>query len=797
MLKVEKIKRKSFAAGGLDKILNIKVMSTAKKSFKKLPKVQEPVPPKAQPKATVAEPKLVKETPKVSAPVKVQPKLTPASPAKPTKPSTDLKQKLTKIYKANENRTIELLNLKEIIAFLDGLPSPGSTAYKSLNLQLQGVINLAFHKAESAARLLVVDSDLTGKARFEISQFSKTTFPSNFQDLVQHLADVWGHRPDQAPQLTQLFELLLKSNIVGSQQKLLLTLKLYNSGDLTGSTIGFETIASDPGAEWKDRVECAKFLLLGDDADKHSLAQEVLCELIVDPATLPKMSGVGEDEGSRSSASSSEEEADFSSSEDSTPDFLKSSPSASEDDSPVAALSGDDGGDDVDESPSTSEGDFFTVKKRKIPPEKLAKRRAAREAAKRKKADELWQHSTQVRYGIIADFLRTRRVARVDKRGGKRIVLIPAIFTSLVKDKLRPSEVINLREFVLPVVALFVRDQLNHVRQRIMAASVLYESKQDDLVAEARDLLLKVGKDVTLEEDVRADALDFIRTRALAQKNKADLELSTKLLMDLGSEASASGNITIAKKVKTIYENSQNVHDDLVSDAIMTFINDMDENKDTYSFSQVESDIAALYQTWGTSSDEVKKARSAIYRCSIDHSTFGQGSFTVKKIFCYIWTLVQDFRDLKLVKTSEKTSDAAAGEKPLKGRVVADLLERRFVDALIEMGDTCTTGHVARLAQVMQGYGVDVKISFKQQIKANVSGRIGAMVRDETDEAMVEALTLGVLEDADKEIKDKYEKWMKVKLEKLKIVLWKEFSAHVKKADFEEAFAEAAGELLA
>lgn len=784
-------------------------MSTAKKSFKKLPKVQESPPAKIQPKAKAKvesdiEPKLVKETPKVNAPAKVQPKSTPplaslvppaspAKPTKPTKPSTDLKQKLTKIYKANENRTIELLNLKEIIAFLDGLPSPGSTAYKSLNLQLQGVINLAFHKAESAARLLVVDSDLTGKARFEISQFSKTTFPSNFQDLVQHLADVWGHRPDQAPQLTQLFELLLKSNIVGSQQKLLLTLKLYNSGDLTGSTIGFETIASDPGAEWKDRVECAKFLLLGDDADKHSLAQEVLCELIVDPATLPKMGGIGEDEGSRSSASSSEEEADFSSSEDSTPDFLKSSPSASEaeeDDSPVAALSGD-----VDSS--TSEGDIFTVKKRKIPPEKLAKRRAAREAAKRKKADELWQHSTQVRYGIIADFLRTRRVARVDKRGGKRIVLIPAIFTSLVKDKLRPSEVINLREFVLPVVALFVRDQLNHVRQRIMAASVLYESKQDDLVAEARDLLLKVGKDVTLEEDVRADALDFIRTRALAQKNKADLELSTKLLMDLGSEASASGNITIAKKVKTIYENSQNVHDDLVSDAVMTFINDMDENKDTYSFSQVESDIAALYQTWGTSSDEVKKARSAIYRCSIDHSTFGQGSFTVKKIFCYIWTLVQDFRDLKLVKTSEKTSDASPTEKPLKGRVVADLLERRFVDALIEMGDTCTTGHVARLAQVMQGYGVDVKISFKQQIKANVSGRIGAMVRDETDEDIAAALTLGVLEDADKEIKDKYEKWMRAKLEKLKIVLWKEFSTHVKKADFEEAFAEAAGELLA
>jgi len=772
-------------------------MSTAKKSFKKLPKVQEPPPPKIQPKAkakieSVVEPKLVKETPKVSAPVKVQPKssLPPATPppTKPTKPSTDLKQKLTKIYKANENRTIELLNLKEIIAFLDGLPAPGSTAYKSLNLQLQGVINLAFHKAESAARLLVVDSDLTGKARFEISQFSKTTFPSNFQDLVQHLADVWGHRPDQAPQLTQLFELLLKSNIVGSQQKLLLTLKLYNSGDLTGSTIGFETIASDPGAEWKDRVECAKFLLLGDDADKHSLAQEVLCELIVDPATLPKMGGVGEDEGSRSSASSSEEEADFSSSEDSTPDFLKSSPSASEDDSPVAALS-DDGGDES----TSSEGDIFTVKKRKIPPEKLAKRRAAREAAKRKKADDLWQHSTQVRYGIIADFLRTRRVARVDKRGGKRIVLIPAIFTSLVKDKLRPSEVINLREFVLPVVALFVRDQLNHVRQRIMAASVLYESKQDDLVAEARDLLLKVGKDVTLEEDVRADALDFIRTRALAQKNKADLEISTKLLMDLGSEASASGNITIAKKVKTIYENSQNVHDDLVSDAVMTFINDMDENKDTYSFSQVESDIAALYQTWGSSNEDIKKARSAIYRCSIDHSTFGQGSFTVKKIFCYIWTLVQDFRDQKVVKTS----DAAAGEKPLKGRVIADLLERRFVDALIEMGDTCTTGHVARLAQVMQGYGVDVKISFKQQIKANVSGRIGAMVRDETDEVMVEALTLGVLEDADKEIKDKYEKWMKTKLEKLKIVLWKEFSAHVKKADFEEVFAEAAGELLA
>lgn len=697
---------------------------------------------------------------------KVPPKPSPKKeddfvPPKPKKIILDqvMRDRLRKILKDINKGSTELRNVSEIESYLKGLPASGTKEYNSLDFEVQGIINAAYHKAESMTTILVTDSDLTGKSRFELCKFSKRIFPAHFNELIQNLVDVFGYKKDQEPEMITLYDLLFASDMIPGNQKMKLALKLYAKGYLMSSFEGFKIVAQDPNVDWKDRLEACKFLLVGDEPELHSLSQEVLCSLVSDDKTLVIIEDPKGDlgEGSRSSASEDGGEEDFFSSDSSEelPDFLRESLSHSE-------------------AEEESSGDIFIKKKVKVDPKKREKLLASREAKKRALEDEKWKQATMERYNIIADFLKS--VKKIIRKT-KKVYYIPAILARNFSNKLIPAEGINLKEFITPVSIIFYNDPKNHIRQRIMACSIVYECGDQTSQKEAFKFLMSVGSNNNYSEDERADAIDKITL--YAGKRKDEKSAAYKLLMEIGT---SSKDTSVISRIKTIYNNSQNVHDDSVTGAVLEFIDTFDPFKEIYTFVEVESQL-----TYPEGQD-AKKCRAAIYRCSIDHAKFGEEGWTVKKIFCYVWSLIQEYRDVKKVDVEGKS---------MKGEKVADLLEKRFVDALVEMGDTCTTGHVARLVGVMEGFGLTITISYKTQIKANVSGRIMALVRDEPNEETKEILELGVMEDCPEDIKQKYRKWMKSKLDLIVKELWKEFSAvKIKKTDFDEAIGEATKELM-
>jgi hypothetical protein len=378
----------------------------------------------------------------------------------------------------------------------------------------------------------------------------------------------------------------------------------------------------------------------------------------------------------------------------------------------------------------------------------------------------------------------------VEKKGKKvvRIHKVPAIKSHLNRWKLDPAEGLDLRKFILPVVVLFANNSANHIRHRIMAASVLYDSELPDQQKEGFNFLISVGKDRAYIEDVRADALDSV-LRLSGPSKAQEKQQARKLLIELGREASEKEDAKVSNRVRTIYQNSQNIHDDAVSEETMNFINEIDPTIPTYTFTDIEKDLVDIYRKLHLNDIDKKRARSAIYRCSIDHATFGEDRHSVRQIFSYIWTLIQDYQEKEEVKVPGE-------DKKITGAKTTELLEKRFVEALVEMGDTCTTGHVARLVQVLDGYGVDMSISFKDQIIANVSGRIAAKARDVKDPKTREILDVGVMDEADPELRKGYLKWMKDSLVKLEKELWSEFKPHVKKPEFDAAFGQARDDLL-
>ena len=57
-------------------------------------------------------------------------------------------------------------------------------------------------------------------------------------------------------------------------------------------------------------------------------------------------------------------------------------------------------------------------------------------------------------------------------------------------------------------------------------------------------------------------------------------------------------------------------------------------------------------------------------------------------------------------------------------------LWKRFDQELSDMTNTCTTGIVSRLINILSGWGgFQIKISFKDQIRSNFSGRLNAIAR--------------------------------------------------------------------
>jgi hypothetical protein len=701
-----------------------------------------------------SQPKKSYKLPAIKVTSKKVPKPSPQKPEIPKEKLKVIKAKLRETLRAEKNRTI-LHNKQEIQNHIENLPKPGSTEYGLLDQQIQSYVTMAFHRAESSTRFLIIDSELSSNSRFELCNFFMETFSeASFSELVMQLCDVWKHLKDSSKRDVEgLFVKLCEAKTLKSSQKLKFAILLYNSGNFTSVHECLRAILEDPESEIGDRVEACKFLITSEESEDHDLAQESLSSIIEDPRCgelgivefLDQIEGSEYEDGSRSSASeitSSEEE---SSEENSVPSFLEDSDSEIEEKIPK----------------------IKTHKKvSKVPKDK----KVQKEIEQKLKEDRAHEDFTKRRYSLITDFL-SKKAYLIEEEGRKKRYYIPAIKTSLNREKLEPAENLDLLIFMLPIIMLFINNPKNHHRQRILASANVYgnSSVPPETQKEVFEYLLSVAKNTSLIEDLRADALDVIFRLSKDSKNK---QMARKMLMDLGAEAKEAS--TIANKVKTIYQNSQNIHDDAISEAVLNFINKIDLSIDLYSFDEITKELSEIYRKLKISESDKHKARAALYRCSIDNALFGDDLHTVKKIFCYVWTQIQNIGDADTIKS----------------------LEQRFVEALVEMGDTCTTGHVDRLVQVLEGHGVELKISWKDQIISNVSGRISAVARGVEDPKLREIIDIGILEDADPKIRELYLKWVRAELLKLETTLWKEFKEYVKRSDFDDAYAEAALQFL-
>ena len=194
--------------------------------------------------------------------------------------------------------------------------------------------------------------------------------------------------------------------------------------------------------------------------------------------------------------------------------------------------------------------------------------------------------------------------------------------------------------------------------------------------ADAADVLLKVGR-----ESVRAEAGGVIT--------------------ELGRNMSA---------LPSISSNRENVH--LVDESVKEFLLVLGSfplvtvQKDGIERSRSFDDIVQIIQSMLLYEPNKEKINSSLLRIRLDQLVY-PGSQLLSGIF------------LRIFQCVEKHPDCG-------------LLMQRLIDELIDMADTCSTGHANRLVNTFSGVGMNglfLRIPWKDQIESNIAGRLTAKAR--------------------------------------------------------------------
>ena len=245
----------------------------------------------------------------------------------------------------------------------------------------------------------------------------------------------------------------------------------------------------------------------------------------------------------------------------------------------------------------------------------------------------------------------------------------------------------------------FLGDPGNPTSMRILAAQGILSWVKNTNESDVYDVVMAqveiFARDEELDTFIRADAADVL----LGHGNEELKQQARIIINEIGT-----------KRGYGIYENTQNVHADSVDESIRASLDTLntwrtDHQSLMKSFDDTLDDFNARKNAKERTPEEIKDTETALFRIIMGSTVYN--GFTTQALFCtiYAWIRAQE--------------DGAKVE-----------LWNRLDQEIADMVNTCTTGIVSRLINVLSGWGgFQINISFKDQIKSNFAGRLNAVAR--------------------------------------------------------------------
>lgn len=211
----------------------------------------------------------------------------------------------------------------------------------------------------------------------------------------------------------------------------------------------------------------------------------------------------------------------------------------------------------------------------------------------------------------------------------------------------------------------------------------------DDL-NKCQNYLSDISKNETLNENTRADACDVL----LQMGDKEYSDFASDMLIKLGTNSTLE---------KTIYNNSQNVHNKTIEQGALNIILKLKEKFQSNEYKTIES-----YNKWNDylSQENDPVINKALQRISIDHTIFRNlPNTSLRDIFCLC---------CEYIEQSEYKSE----------------LYKRLVEELKEMHDTCSSGFLTRFANVFSGFeNFHLNISVEDDFVTKFSNKINKYIQ--------------------------------------------------------------------
>jgi len=326
-------------------------------------------------------------------------------------------------------------------------------------------------------------------------------------------------------------------------------------------------------------------------------------------------------------------------------------------------------------------------------------------------------------------------------------------------------------DFVYTLQIVFFHDEDNDIRYRILSGQHLLqmqsETLSDEDKKEVSNVLLEISENESFNEDIRADAADVV----LRLGDFESRSTARKIITKLGYSADGEKKTILPS---TMYDNSQNVHNEEIDKCVQIFLSKMISKENSYKLSKyqdVHDEIVKCISDNLNNIDNKKKflAKSALNRVSIDTATFTEYKATLAEILIHVWSRIH------------------SGE--FNKNCVRDL-EHRLIDELSDMSSTCSSGHASRFVNVLSTVDDTLRISWGDQIRGNVKGRLQARIRDCKDLDIQASVALGMMEEADVWDRKIYKKFIEKELLEVEKELYKEFveEGYIKSIDFEDYF---------
>ena len=193
--------------------------------------------------------------------------------------------------------------------------------------------------------------------------------------------------------------------------------------------------------------------------------------------------------------------------------------------------------------------------------------------------------------------------------------------------------------FVYGLQHLFFNDLQNGLRERILSGQHLLKMDGEIVSSEEKlsigQRLLDIANDLSIDENIRADAADVVlREGTLEQRMLARIALS-----DLGYAAVDAKSSNILDRVRTVYTNSQNVHDDALAESMVKFIEKIvsDTTISPRPYEEVHEEISQMVRSRKFDAKRRLGIFRALSRVEVDTATFTSYKVTIAEILVHVW----------------------------------------------------------------------------------------------------------------------------------------------------------------